>query len=77
MPNWDVKTVLVNSDNELRKVTGVCEGKTFFMKAKMKTPDEQKAVYDNLWDQYLESIEVVSDKFADDTKSDLQGRTVP
>ena len=76
MPLFDVKTELVNPETELRKVAATCEGKTFCVKGRMKTADEKKAIYDNLWNQYLKSIEVVPDKFADDTRIDLEKRMV-
>jgi len=69
---WDVKTELVNADTQLRKITATCDGRTFFVKARMKTPEEKKAVWDEIYRQYKESPKV--DAVAIEGKQNLEGR---
>lgn len=80
---WNVKTELINPETELRKVFATLTDATdienkvvqrFFIKACMKTLDEKKAVWDNIWKQYLESKKVVSDAVGDEGKTNLEGR---
>jgi len=72
---WTVKTILVNPDTELRKVTAICDGRTFFVKARMKTPEERKAVWDEIYRQHKEKPKV--DVVAEEGKTDLEAREVP
>lgn len=59
MIKWTGRTQIVNVDTDLRKVwavrtddaTGVSH--TFFAKGLMKSDDDQKKIWDNLWAQWL------------------------
>lgn len=83
---WLVTTEIVNPETGLRKVYATRTDDTnpeniiaqmFFVKARMKTPEEKKAVWDNLYQQYLDSIKVVSDPVAKEGKTYLDAKEVP
>ncbi len=81
---WPTKREVVNAETELSKVvatrTDDVAGTThsFFVKGRMKSPEEQKKVWDNIWAQWLAvktKIEAV-DTVAAATKVDLEAREV-
>lgn len=81
---WTVKTELINKETELRKVYATSiydtdieniKTETYFTKGRMKTPEEKKAVWDNIWQQHLERTKVVSDPLGVEGKTDLEGRS--
>lgn len=77
---WSVVTELINPETELRKVNAFrVEGETvqsYFVKARMKTLEEKKKVWDNIWNQHKESTEVIVDNVAAEGKTNLEEREV-
>ncbi len=80
---WIVKTELVNPDTWLRKVFATFTDatdienitvRTFFVKARMKTDEEKKKVWDEIYRQYQESTKPVVDTVAGEGKQNLEGR---
>lgn len=75
---WTVKTELINPDTELRKIYATYidgeNSQMFFVKARMKTPEEKKAVWDNIWQQYLKATKPVVDALVTEGKNNLEGR---
>lgn len=82
---WSIRTELINSDTGLRKVFAIRTDDTdpnnlvihsFQIKARMKTTEEKKAVWDSLHQQYLDSVAIVSDSIADEGKTYLELKEV-
>lgn len=80
---WSIKTELINQDTQLRKViaTRTDDGdienitvRNFSVKARMKTIAEKTAVWENIRQQYLDSIEVITDAVATEGKVYLSGK---
>lgn len=71
---WDVKTELINAETELRKVSASCNGRTFFIKARMKTAEEKKAVWDEIYLQYKDVNKIMVDSIAGEGKTNLERR---
>ena len=77
---WDIRTELINKDTQLRKVvatrTDSEKVQTFFVKARMKTTAEKDAVWNNIRQQYLNSVKIVDDVVAASGKSYLNAKEI-
>ncbi len=80
MATWEIKTEVVNSETDLRKVHAVSDTngvtQSFFAKGLMKTPEDKKKIEDNIWAQYVAAQTKAVDSVAADLKTGLEGRTV-
>lgn len=76
---WTIKTEVINTDTDLRKVVATRTGdvtgdlRSFFVKARMLTKEEQDAVWDDIWNQYQASLPK-SDAISDAGKTNLEQR---
>jgi hypothetical protein len=80
MATWKIKTVVVNPETDLRKITAVSDTngvtQSFSAKGVMKTPEDRKKIEDNIWAQYVAAQPKEADSVATALKSGLEGRTV-
>ena len=84
MIQWTIKREVVNADTQLSKVMAIRldtdSGKSgsFFYKGCMKTDEEIKAAWDNIWNQHIEARQKVDyvDPVSTAGKTNLEAREV-
>ncbi len=79
---WDVKTEIVNANTDLRKIVAIRTddvadiAHVFFVKGCMKSPEEQKKIWDNIWAQWIAIKAKAVDAIAVVIQNNLEEREI-